>query len=368
MTPSSTGSALAGLTGFVRALSEAGQPVTLSCASNYVRALHALGLHNSAQVYWAGRATLCHRPEDVPRYDEIFTRWFDTEQLPPSAATPDWVEVPEHSGSPHHSNDECTDNEKIRVAASDTEILRHRDLSELSGADRQRLAALFGKLRTDPPQRRAYRHSPWSRGLVDRRRTLHAMRAADGEPSLPRHRHRDSRPRPVVMLIDISGSMCSFSDAYLRCAHVMASRHPSSTEVFSLGTKTTRLSLALRPSDPDLALAAAARAVPDWSGGTRLGETMKVFLDRWGGRVARGAVVVVFSDGWERGDSAPLAESMARLHRLAHAVLWVNPYAGRDGYRPVQSGIAAALPHVDRLLTGHSMATLQDLMSEVRGV
>ncbi|MDY6808567.1 MAG: VWA domain-containing protein, partial [Actinomycetota bacterium] len=124
---------------------------------------------------------------------------------------------------------------------------------------------------------------------------------------------------------------------------------------------------ALRARDAELALAAAGRAVPDWAGGTRLGETLQAFLDRWGRRgLARGAVVVIFSDGWERGDPTLLGAQMAHLHRLAHAVIWVNPHAGAEGYRPVQGGIAAALPHVDRLLAGHSLATLQDLLVAVR--
>ncbi|MEU4739717.1 VWA domain-containing protein, partial [Actinosynnema sp. NPDC023658] len=132
-------------------------------------------------------------------------------------------------------------------------------------------------------------------------------------------------------------------------------------------TRLTRVTRQLRHRDPAQALAAAARAVPDFEGGTRLGQTLKVFLDRWGQRgAARRAVVVICSDGWERGDTTLLAEQAQRLRRLAHKVVWVNPHAGHDGYEPVQSGIVAALPHLDRLLAGHSLATLQALLEEVR--
>jgi uncharacterized protein with von Willebrand factor type A (vWA) domain len=137
--------------------------------------------------------------------------------------------------------------------------------------------------------------------------------------------------------------------------------------VFSIGTRVTRLTPALRLRDPDRALVAAGRTVPDWSGGTRLGEGLKVFLDRWGQRgLARGAVVVVFSDGWERGDAALLGEQMARLHRLAHRVVWVNPHKGAEGYRPVQTGMAAALPHVDDFVAGHSLAAFHEVLEVMR--
>jgi uncharacterized protein with von Willebrand factor type A (vWA) domain len=193
------------------------------------------------------------------------------------------------------------------------------------------------------------------------------MRAAGGEPVRLAYRDRTRRPRRVVLLIDISGSMTPYADALLRFAHAVVRAAPVSTEVFTIGTRLTRLSRQLRKRDPQEALTAASRAVPDFAGGTRLGETVRVFLDRWGQRgLARRAVVVLFSDGWERGDATLLGEQLARLRRLAHRVLWVNPHAGRAGYVPVQSGIAAALPHVDRLLAGHSLATLEELLTEVR--
>jgi uncharacterized protein with von Willebrand factor type A (vWA) domain len=168
-------------------------------------------------------------------------------------------------------------------------------------------------------------------------------------------------------VVDISGSMSPYSDALLRLAHVWVRSAPRTTEVFTVGTRLTRVTSALRARDPDEALAGAGEQVPDWSGGTRLGEVLQAFLDRWGQRgTARGAVVVIFSDGWERGDPALLAEQMRRLRRLAHRVVWVNPHRGKAGYRPVQGGIAAALPYCDGLLAGHSMATFAELVEVVR--
>jgi uncharacterized protein with von Willebrand factor type A (vWA) domain len=351
---------LAGVAGFAHALAVAGLPVASDAVDTYTRALREVDLADPRQVYWAGRATLCRGPDDIPRYDLVFENWF-------GGTVP--VGVAQRGQEPRRpriaaldatgATEAGAEAPQLRVAAAEAEILRHRDIAELSAAERIHLAELLAALNPRPAIRPALRMRPSRRGPIDARRTLRRMLAAGGEPVRPRH-HR------IVLLLDVSGSMSPYADALLRFAHVVARKSPA-TEVFSLGTRMTRLSRALRVRDPDLALAAAGRAVPDWAGGTRLGETMRAFLDRWGRRgLARGAVVVIFSDGWERGDPILLAEQMAALRRLAHAVLWVNPHAGADSYLPVQSGIAAALPFIDRLLAGHSLATLQELLDEIR--
>jgi len=173
-----------------------------------------------------------------------------------------------------------------------------------------------------------------------------------------------------VLLIDVSGSMSGYADALLRLAHRFlisaASAGPTGVEVFTVGTRLTRVTTAMRRRDPERAIVAAGETVPDWSGGTRLGESLRVFMDRWGQRgLARGAVVVVFSDGWERGDTTLLGEQMRRLSRVAHRVVWVNPHVGKDGYLPVQQGIVAVLPYVDELLAGHTLATFAELVEVV---
>ncbi len=187
-----------------------------------------------------------------------------------------------------------------------------------------------------------------------------------GEPGPLRYRRRGARRRRVVLLVDVSGSMEPYADHLLRLAHRVVQAAPATTEVLTMGTRLTRVTAALRRRDAQQALDAAGQTVPDWSGGTRLGETLRVFLDRWGQRgMARGSVVVVFSDGWERGDAALLGEQMARLKRIAHHVVWVNPHRGKPGYQPVQQGIAAALPHVDDFVAGHSLATFAELLEVV---
>jgi uncharacterized protein with von Willebrand factor type A (vWA) domain len=169
----------------------------------------------------------------------------------------------------------------------------------------------------------------------------------------------------VVLLIDVSGSMSGYADALLRLAHRFtqsARRTGGVVETFTIGTRLTHITRALRLLDPDRAIVAAGETVPDWSGGTRLGETLRFFLDRWGQRgMARGSVVVVFSDGWERGEPDLLREQMARLHRIAHRVVWANPHRGKAGYEPIQAGVIAALPFCHEFVAGHSLATFAEL-------
>jgi hypothetical protein len=361
-----------GLVGFAAALRHAGLACEPERVQAFLRAVDTLDAADPGQVYWAGRLTLCGEPDDLPCYDEAFASWFTPSRKPPAqrphketikrARMAALQQLATQSGPGDDSDDDS-----LRVAASDDEVLRHRDLGELTVAERKHLRELLATLNPEPPRRAALRLRPHHRGTLDPDRTLRSMLATAGEPvRLKRHR-RGKRTRRVVLLIDVSGSMSPYADSLLRFAHVMARRTPMHTEVFTLGTRLTRVTRQLRQRDPENALAKAALAVPDFAGGTRLGETLRAFLDRWGQRgVARRAIVVLFSDGWERGDAALLKEQAARLHRLAHSVIWVNPHAGHDGYAPVQSGIAAALPHVDRLLAGHSLATLEQLLVEVR--
>jgi uncharacterized protein with von Willebrand factor type A (vWA) domain len=191
---------------------------------------------------------------------------------------------------------------------------------------------------------------------------------AGGEPAALHHQRPRSRPRRVVLLVDVSGSMARYSGALLRFAHAAARRGSAPTEVFALGTRLTRLTREMAHRDPEAAMAAVTEAVPDAGGGTRLGLLLKEFLDRWGQRgTARGAVVVVLSDGWERGDVTLLEAQVVRLHRLCHRLVWANPRKAAPGFAPVAAGMAAALPHVDEFVEGHSLAALEQLAAVVRG-
>ncbi|MEJ7833246.1 MAG: VWA domain-containing protein [Nocardioides sp.] len=358
------------LLGFARALRSAGVPVTQDRAQGFLAATAIVGLDDRRATYVAGRATLCGSPDDLDRYDQVFEAWFNArDALPRSRSaqptTPTYTDLPlTDERGPGGAADS---DEIVRAMASEVEVLRHRDVASLSAAEKHRLAGLFVTLRPRPPMRRTSRHQRWHRGRVDASRTLRNSLRRMGEPADIAWRRRGLGPRKVVLLLDVSGSMSGYADALLRLAHRMVVAGPrGAVEVFTVGTRLTHVTRALRGRDPDRALVAAGEAVPDWSGGTRLGETLRVFHDRWGRRgTARGAVVVIFSDGWERGDAADLGEQVARLRRVAHRVVWVNPHRGKSGYEPVQQGVLAVLPHVDHFLAGHSLATFAELIEVI---
>ena len=358
------------LLGFARAVRAAGLPVTADRERTFLLALAEVGLAERRHVYWTGRATLTSSPADVERYDQVFTAWFNAEQPKQTRrverevtpATQAALEDAQRGGETEPGE------EMVHARASGQEVLRHRDVATLGVEERQALARLFGRLHPLTPRRRARRHVRSRLGAVDGPATLREQLRRMGEPGRIHHRARGTRPRRVVLLIDVSGSMSSYADSLLRLAHafVQAAGPRGSVEVFTMGTRLTHVTRALRQRDPDRALVAAGEAVPDWSGGTRLGESMAVFLDRWGRRgMARGAVVVVFSDGWEREGPELLGEQMRRLAALAHRVVWSNPHRGKTGYQPVQQGIAAALPHIDDFVAGHSFATFEELIEVV---
>lgn len=354
------------LVAFANAVRAAGVGVTMDRTQTFLDAAANLGADNRRGVYLAGRATLCSGPDDLDRYEQVFDTWFDArEALPRTIERPrePAKSIPLNSDDGTGAGGEEAD-EAMRVAASDHEVLRHRDVAAMTPAEKALLARLFDALHPRSPMRPAHRRTAWHRGDLDPQRTLRRTLRQMGEPGRVEWRRRGTRPRRLVLLVDVSGSMSGYADALLRLAHRFASgggrSHP--VEVFTVGTRLTHLTRAMRQRDAERALVAAGKTVPDWSGGTRLGETLKFFLDRWGQRgMARGAVVVVFSDGWERGDCTQLSEEMARLHRLAHSVIWVNPHRGRPGYEPVQQGIVAVLPHVDHFVAGHSLATYAEL-------
>ncbi|KRB78071.1 hypothetical protein ASE01_07860 [Nocardioides sp. Root190] len=351
------------LLGFATALRGAGVAVTQDRTRAYLDAVAIVGLGDPAATRTAGRATLCATREDVERHDRVFEEWFHRDTTTPTLRPrtvqprPGVALLPDDQGE----GAGAAEDDPVRAAASAAEVLRHRDVAGLDPTERALLAAMFAELRVRLPVRPTARRTPHRRGAVDASRTLRASLRRMGEPAQIHRRRRDVRPRRVVLLVDVSGSMSGYADALLRLAHRFATAGPQ-VEVFTVGTRLTRITRSLRLRDPDRAIAAAGDVVPDWSGGTRLGETLHAFLVRHGRRgMARGAVVVVFSDGWERGDPQLLGDQVAQLQRLAHRVVWVNPHRGKDGYQPVQQGVLAVLPHVDAFLAGHSLATFAEL-------
>jgi uncharacterized protein len=355
------------LLAFARAVRAGGVPVTQDRTHAFLAAAARLGADDPGAVRIASRATLCAGPDDRERLDQVFEAFFSARHglpRPRPVARPESAaeQLPLDEGE----SDGLTEaDDVLRAAASATEVLRHRDVASLSAGEKQRLGAMFATLHPRPPLRRTARHQRWHRGRVDASRTLRENLRRMGEPADIEWRRRARKPRRVVLLVDVSGSMSSYADALLRLAHRLTQGigPHGAVETFTIGTRVTHVSRAMRIRDPERALVAAGETVPDWSGGTRLGETLRFFLDRWGQRgMARGAVVVVFSDGWERGDASVLAEQMARLRRIAHRVVWVNPHRGKEGYEAVQTGVLAALPYCHDFVAGHSLATYADLV------
>jgi uncharacterized protein with von Willebrand factor type A (vWA) domain len=359
------------LVAFARTLRHAGLEASPDRVQAMLAALDHLDVLDPSQVYWAGRCTLCGNLDDLARYDAVFAAYFGLEA--PRGANRAPYSQPQRTVTSFGAQDPTPpteaneDTEDLKAMASGTEVLRHRDVSSMTAAERAELRRLFGLLRLDPPTRASRRRGPAHRGSVDVPRTVRKTLRNAGETTGLARRRPTVRPRRVVLLIDVSGSMAPYADALLRFAHAMSRQHPASTEVFTMGTRLTRVTRSMRLRDSDHALAASGEEIPDWSGGTRLGEVLKAFLDRWGQRgAARGAVAVVCSDGWERGDAALLGAQMQRLSRLAHRVVWVNPHKGKDGYAPLTAGMQAALPYVDDFVAGHSLAALERVVEVMR--
>ena len=350
------------MTGFARALRASGVAADTSRLASAVEALSHVDLADTAQVYWAGRITLCAEPDDLPRYDAAFDEWFLGGAGAPSRSEPAGTEQLAHVWAPEAAGEAGSPSDDIGAAATDAEILRHRDIAELSAAEREEINRLIGRLAPRVGSRRTRRYRAGGHRQVDLHRTVRAMLRDGGETGTLAHRRAQVKPRRLVFLIDVSGSMSPYADLLLRFAHAAVRVAPLGTEAFTAGTRLTRVTRQLRIRDPAEALRAAGLAIPDWSGGTRLGESLRAFLDLWGQRgTARQAIVIIASDGWERGDSALLAGQMRRLSGLAYRVLWVNPHRGRDGFEPITAGMAAALPYVDELLPGHNVDALHSL-------
>ncbi|MFI9825469.1 VWA domain-containing protein [Streptomyces sp. NPDC052013] len=364
---------LAGLLAFVRALRAAGPEASSERVQAFVRAVEVLRLGARTDLYWAGRLTLCGSRDDLEHYERVFATCFGTGEQPHPRPTTPPARAPRARLTAHDARTASRapaerDHRRppVPALAASTEVLRHRDVAELTPAEREQARRLLAAFALRGEVRRTARRRAARRGEVDPRRTVRELLRSGGEPARLRHRTRAERPRRIVLLVDVSGSMAPYADALLRFAHA-AARGPR-TEVFTIGTRLTRVTRQLAHRDPDLAMAAVASAVPDWRGGTRLGELLHEFLVRHGQRgLARGAVVVLLSDGWERGDPELLADGMRRLHRLAHRVIWANPLKARPGYAPLAAGMAAALPSVDAFVEGHSLAALERLAAVVRG-
>jgi uncharacterized protein len=350
---------------FGRLLRRAGIAAGSDRVAGFVRALEELDVTCREDVYWAGRVTLCSRREDLEIYDRAFRAFWEdvSRQALKLPRTRTSISIADDSVQPPKKTAERNEEgeEVVRLRYSPVDVLRNKDFALYTAEEFAELHKLLTDLSLSGALRRSRRLEPAPRGRHDQRRTLRGAMRTGGEPIRHRFRRARSRPRRVVLLCDISGSMSAYSRALLRFMHAgVISGAP--LEAFVLGTRLTRVTRELGTKNPDRALVEASGAVRDWSGGTRLGDTMKEFVDRWGQRgMARGSVVVILSDGWDRGDVDVLAEQMLRLSRLAYKVIWVNPLKAAPGYQPLARGMAAALPYIDEFLSGHNFESLEEL-------
>jgi len=358
--------------GFVRALRAEGIAAPVGSTLAFAEALAALDVNRRDDLYWAGRATLVSRPEDTPVYDRVFARCFDgsaelllgvPEELTIRLALDDDSGDDEPDDGDGNAEDDGVPT--ISVRWSPIEVLRTRDFATYSPEEFAEARRLMADLRLAGALRSSRRHRPARRGRPDVRRTVRRALRSGGEPVQRSFVGPSTRPRRVVLLCDVSGSMEPYARALVRFLHAAVVGR-NQVEAFALGTRLTRITRELSSRDPDVAIAAAAQRVVDWSGGTRIGEGLREFNDRWGVRgMARGAVVVILSDGWDRGEPEVLAEQMARLKRVAFRVVWVNPLKATPEYAPLARGMAAALPFVDEFVEGHSLAALEDLVEVI---
>jgi uncharacterized protein len=363
------------LVGFGRLLRRRGLPVGTGRILTFCRAVAVLDRPDRTGVYWAGRVAMVARKEDLATYDAAFQEWFPTQARDVLSmitgqdqrmGSPPEIEIlldqglTEESWEPAEGADDG--EAPLGVLASAAEVLRAKSFDELSEAERLQADHVIRALSVHLPTRRSrrYRSSPYGRRF-DQRRTLRASLRTQGEPFRRAWRERRERVRPLVLILDVSGSMSPYSRALMQFGFA-AMRAGRRVEVFCFGTRLTRVTKALARSEPDDALREVSAAVVDWNGGTRIGASLKELLDRWSQHVAmRGAVVVLCSDGLERGEPALLAAQVARLSRLAHRLIWVNPLKGSPRYEPLARGMAAALPHVDVFIAGHNLESLESL-------
>jgi uncharacterized protein with von Willebrand factor type A (vWA) domain len=366
-------------------------------SARFVRALATSAAPGLTDVYWAARVTLVVNHADIAAFDRIFAQVFrgipDPATFGESRGDPNAPPAPTRRADPNPAPprrsgevtgtsisgpdgvdsaddlDDRADRRPVAVptVASNIDRLAGIDFGELEPHELAALLVVMRRLRLTPPLRRGRRNRRHPHGdRIDLRATLRRGPRTGGDPVARVYRKKKKRPRRIVVLCDISGSMEAYARAYVQFLH--ASAATSHAEVFTFATRLTRLTKALAGAQPQLAFARAAAAAPDWRGGTRIGAAVKTFLDDYGRRgLARGAVIVVLSDGWERDDPAVLGEQMARLHRLAHRIIWVNPRSADRGYEPVAGGMAAALPYCDEFLSGQSLAALAHVVDAISG-
>jgi uncharacterized protein with von Willebrand factor type A (vWA) domain len=358
------------LVGFAGALRRAGLAVGSGDLLTYCASMVPLDPTDLLDLYWAGRATLVTRKDDIGVYDQVFRAYFLDADGPArellmlstqvsAQAKGAVLDVP--ATDPPGDGDE--EEAQLGLMASGAEALRRKSFAACTPDELAALRRIMTRIRLTPPKRRTRRTRAARSGRSpDLRRTVRESMRAGGEPAELRWRQRKVKLRPLILILDISGSMADYSRNLLQFAY-SAKRASGKVEVFCFGTRLTRITRPLGRRRPDQALAEAGQAVLDWEGGTRIGDSLDTFVREWGRRgVARGGVVVICSDGLDRGDPEVLATAMERLSRQCHRLVWMNPHKGDNPqFRPNTLGMMVAAPYVDLILSGHDLNSLEEL-------
>lgn len=327
-------------------------------------------------VYWAGRITLVHARSQIPIYNACFTEYFlggnvekDRTAVPPklTARGAEAVFDVPSGEEPEEGKDQ---NESRLGAEASAVIVDHsKAFTECTEEELDSLRRIIATLRAAPPLRRTRRHRGATSGRrFDLRRMARETMRSHGEPGDLWWRRRRQRARPLVLILDISGSMADYSRNLLQFAHSTRSA-TSRVEVFCFGTRLTRITPSLRRRNPDEALEQAGKEVVDWAGGTRIGASLDEFVRRYARRgMARGAFVIICSDGLDRGDPALLDDALERLGRLSHRIVWMNPMQGHGEFAATSLGMSVALPHIDLLWSGHNLESLEEFAATLPGI
>jgi uncharacterized protein with von Willebrand factor type A (vWA) domain len=357
---------------FGRALRDAGLQIDAGRLADTFVGLAAIVPPSPEGIYWALRHTLVSRQEEIEVFDREFAIWFLAAADPGHSTAPNIEPEPRErilrladaSGS-----DPLEDVDETTAGWSPVEALREKDFALLTEHELASLDGAIAQLATARPKRRSRRVRSARRGTApDTRRLIRASLGTGGEPLRRSFRRRVQRPRRLVVLCDVSGSMEAYTRPLLLFAHTLL-RTGRGVEAFAFGTRLTRLTTQLSRRSADDSLALASESVADWAGGTRIGASLRTFNESWGRQgLSRGAVVVIVSDGWELEDAESVGREMARLSLQAYAVVWVNPLKGRADYEPLAGGMRAAFPYIDRFLAGNSLARLEELASVLAGI
>ncbi len=367
-------SLLANLLVFARTLRAAGIAVRAGGVPDAIRALGDVGISNRRDVRAALRAVLVSRHEDLAPFDRLFDRFWRVWKEPSDRDMPQPMGIPKRARTtvtmlaPGAS---ASEPERTDAAHSDVPVTlqtysadqawRRRDFAAFTADDFARAQDAIAKLTWNPGARVTRRWIAGGRRAPDLRRLLRANMKHGGELIAVPHRMRRTRPRPLVLICDVSGSMEPYTRMLLLFAHVLAGGHRR-IEVFVFSTELTRVTRQFAGVRGDAALLRVRDAVRDWSGGTRIGAALHRFNTQWARRVlGRGPVVLLISDGWDLGDPHVLGREVARLQRSAHRLVWLNPLIGSPGYEPLTRGIRAALPFVDDFLSVRDMSSLESL-------